>query len=118
MRIFIREVGFIPGMIARRRENFIGIQFDFAGTVERDLLIRKLFTSGLNTTTITASSWSATIGLLKSIWAVHSSAPIASIAEAGPVPTTRLPARTFVLPPQAAAVKLADLVPARRELAA
>ena len=118
VRIFIREVGFIPGTVARQRENLVGIQFDLPAIVERDLLIRKLFTSGLNTTTITASSWSATAAMLKSIWATHSSKPVALNPEMQPMPMARLPARTLVIAPEAVSVRLADLVPARRELAA
>src|SRR5665647_59441 len=42
LQVFISEVGYIPGRIARHRGPRIGIEFDLGPGVERDLLIRCL----------------------------------------------------------------------------
>ena len=47
---------------------FLAVHFDLPPCVERDLLIRKLFTSGLDATTVTASALSSTGAMLMSIW--------------------------------------------------
>ena len=47
------------------------IEFELPPSIERDLLIRKLFTSGLDTTAVTASIWAVTIGMIKRIWSVN-----------------------------------------------
>jgi cellulose synthase (UDP-forming) len=119
VRLFVPEVGYVAGRVARGRGEFLGVQFDLPSSVERDLLIRKIFTGGLNTTMVVASAWSVTIGLLRSIWTLRSStsAPVAS----EPTPAAaleKLPACTLVEPPVPATRRLADLAEERRALAA
>ena len=50
---------------------FVGIRFDLSASVERDTLIRKLFTGGLNTTNVSISAWSATSAMFQSIWGMR-----------------------------------------------
>jgi cellulose synthase (UDP-forming) len=122
MRVFIPEVGFIAGVVARPTETFIGIQFDLPPSVERDLLIRKLFTAGRDTANVTASAWSATGAMLRSIWDTRAELPTAAQqveTQSGAAPRAeRLPACSLVVPPQQQAVRLSDLVEARRAIAA
>ena len=75
IRVFIAEVGFVAGSVARRSDQFVGIQFELPPGVERDLLIRKLFTAGFDTTKVEASAWSATGAVLGSIWTTRSTKP-------------------------------------------
>jgi cellulose synthase (UDP-forming) len=67
-RVFIAEVGFVPVTVIRQTERFLAVHFHLPPCVERDLLIRKLFTAGLDATTVTASALSSTGAMLMSIW--------------------------------------------------
>ncbi len=67
-RVFIAEVGFVPVTVLRQTGRFLAAHFDLPPCVERDLLIRKLFTAGLDATTVTASALSSTGAMLMSIW--------------------------------------------------
>src|ERR1700682_2710399 len=67
-RVFIAEVGFVSATVVRQTGRFLAVHFDLPTCVERDLLIRKLFTSGLDATTVTASALSSTGAMLMSIW--------------------------------------------------
>jgi cellulose synthase (UDP-forming) len=67
-RVFIAEVGFVSATVVRQAGRFLAVHFDLPPCVERDLLIRKLFTSGLDATTVTASALSSTGAMLGSIW--------------------------------------------------
>lgn len=67
-RVFITEVGFVSATVVRQTGRFLAVHFDLPPCVERDLLIRKLFTSGLDATTVTASALSSTGAMLMSIW--------------------------------------------------
>jgi cellulose synthase (UDP-forming) len=117
-RVLIAEVGFIAGTVARRSEHLIAVHFALPPSIERDLLIRKLFTSGFDTAMMTASVWSATLGMLKSIWSVRSRAP-ATATPAVPAPMLeKLPAESLVLPPRPQTVPLSVLAAQRRSTAA
>lgn len=121
LRVFIAEVGFVAGIVVRPTETFLGVQFDLPPSVERDLLIRKLFTAGRDTTDVSASAWSATGAMLKSIWDARAELPdIAVETQAGPLAPVadKLPPQSLVVPPQPRAVRLSDLVEARRAMAA
>ena len=72
LKVFVAEVGFIPGRIVRQERKFLGVRIRLGAGVERDLLIRKLFTSGLIATTVIASAWSATTAVLRSVWSTPS----------------------------------------------
>ena len=67
LRLFMAEVGYIRSRIVWQRARTIGVQFDLPPSVERDLLIRKLFTSGFDAAAVTASAWSSTSAVLVSM---------------------------------------------------
>src|SRR4029079_17503971 len=68
IRLFISAVGSVPGRVVRQTRRFLAFRFELAASEEHDLLIRKLFTSGFDTTSVSVSTWSATIAMLTSIW--------------------------------------------------
>lgn len=122
LQVFISEVGYIPGRIARHRGPRIGIEFDLGPGVERDLLIRKLFTSGLvATTTVSASTWSVTAAILKSIWSTPSAVQRVEPAAEGVAVLarvqSRLPAESLVVLPHAKQNQWANLATQRRAVA-
>ncbi len=122
LKVFILDVGFVSGRIVRHAGPLIGMSFELAPGIERDLLIRKLFTSGLVTPPVKASAWSATVAVLKSIWsaptAVH---PVTAQAEkttrAPAAAPAKLPARSLVMLPHPERRDWAQLVAQRREVA-
>lgn len=120
LRISIDAVGTISATVARVRDDFIGVRFDLPESVERDLLIRKIFTSGLNAHTSSVAVGSVTFGILRRIWSAKTEA---SHVPPPPVPATppgaeqRLPAETFLLEPRAAEITFADLAAARQAAA-
>jgi cellulose synthase (UDP-forming) len=104
--------------VARVRGDNIGIEFELPACVERDLLIRKLFTSGLDTTNVTTSVLRVTMGMLKRIWVVNSlSRPAVAAGTPGPK-EEKLPAQTLVLAPLASPAKLSALASQRTTEAA
>jgi cellulose synthase (UDP-forming) len=122
LRVFIPEVGFITGIVVRPTDKFLGVQFDLPPCVERDLLIRKLFTAGRDTTNVSASAWSATGAMLKSIFETRAELPAAA-ADTGvnALPLAgaeKLPPQSLVVPPQPQTARLSELVEARRAMAA
>jgi cellulose synthase (UDP-forming) len=122
LRVFITEVGFVPGSLVRHDQQLCAIQFELPRSVERDLLIRKLYTGGHDTAEVKASAWSVTTAILQSIWKAR--------VEITPVPpganpsvitaaeAERLPAQSLMLSPQRQNQRLADLGEARRDLVA
>jgi cellulose synthase (UDP-forming) len=124
LNVFIREVGFVPGTVVRRTGDFLAVEFDRARSMERDLLIRKLFTSGHDTTSVSVSTWSATVAMLKSIWSTRAELPAKAPAQTTatvPVVATmgeNLPPRSLVVLPRRPAENIAELVERRKELAA
>ena len=58
-RVFIAEVGFVAATVVRQAGQFLAVHFDLPPCVERDLLVRKLFTAGLDATTVNASALSS-----------------------------------------------------------
>ncbi len=120
LRVFITEVGFVAGTAVRLNEKLLGIHFDLPPSVERDLLIRKLFTAGRDTTNVKVSAWSVTGALVKSIWGARTEMPtkIAEAATATPSGTDNLPQQSLVVLPRPQVGRLSDLVEARRALAA
>ena len=74
-RVFITEVGFVAATMVRQAGRLLAFQFNLPPCVERDLLIRKLFTAGLDATAVNASAFSSTGALLMSIWSVGTSRP-------------------------------------------
>jgi cellulose synthase (UDP-forming) len=118
IRVFIAEVGFVAGSVARRKDQFIGVEFDLPPGVERDLLIRKLFTAGFDTTKVEASAWSATGAVLGSIWTTRTTRPRLRSAIPLPPPDKKLPAQSLVIRPHYLPTSLADLSQKRRRIAA
>jgi cellulose synthase/poly-beta-1,6-N-acetylglucosamine synthase-like glycosyltransferase len=104
VKVLISEVGFVPGRVARLSGRMLGIKFDLGPCVERDLLIRKLFTSGWAAKKVQATAWSATAALLESIVLAPSpSHRVDAEAEGGnaePPKPQKLPAQTLVIEPQ------------------
>jgi cellulose synthase (UDP-forming) len=121
VRVFITEVGFVAGTVVRQVGQFLGIQFDLPPSVERDLLIRRMFTTGLNTTNVTGSAWLATSAMLKSIWQMRTGM-LERAADKAPVvaasPIEKLPARSLLIPPRPQRLSLSDLGEKRRAIAA
>jgi cellulose synthase (UDP-forming) len=70
-RVFIAEVGFVSAIVVRQTGRFLAVHFKLPPCVERDLLIRKLFTAGLDATTVKASALSSTGAMLMSIWSAN-----------------------------------------------
>ena len=122
VRVFITEVGFVAGTVVRQSGQLLGVQFNLPASLERDLLIRKLFTGGLDTTLVSVSAWTATRDMLMSIWAMRTEmlersehkvpdVAVASLSE-------KLPAQSIVISPQPRVTRLSDVVEQRRSIAA
>jgi cellulose synthase (UDP-forming) len=122
VRVFMAEVGFVAATVVRQTERFIGVAFALPASVERDLLIRKLFTVGLATTKIDASAWSSTGAMLKSIWDVRTEMTDQAEESAPGVvidfPVEKLPARSLVVSPRPGTSRLSEIGAARRTFAA
>jgi cellulose synthase (UDP-forming) len=121
LKVFVTEVGLIPGHIVRQDKKFVGVRFALEPGVERDLLIRKLFTSGLVATTVSATAWSATTAVLKSIWSTPSArhdGEAEGAVSAKDIPASaKLAAQSLVILPRAALNDWTDLAIQRREVA-
>jgi PilZ domain-containing protein len=116
VRVFITEVGFVAATVVRQTGRFLAVRFNLSACVERDLLIRKLFTAGLDATTVNASAFSSTGALLTSIWATRRRSASAELPVAPP-PEEKLPAQSLVIHARSAPPRLADLA-AQRAIAA
>jgi len=114
IQAYVSSVGWIPARVARSAPGLVGIEFEHEGLIERDLLIRKLFTGGQNTAADNTSTWRVTLGLLKRIWTadmrVRAAPPAVAPAETPTPPPEKLPARTLVLAPSDRAAVLADAI--------
>ena len=122
LRVFIAEVGFIAATVVRPKGKFFGIHFELPPSIERDLLIRKLFTASRDTTNVNASAWSVTGAMLWSIWEARAELPAIAgepnLSTLFATAAERLPSQSLVIPPQPQTALLSDLVEARRALAA
>jgi len=121
LKVFLAEVGFISSRIVRQEREFVGVRFAFEPGVERDLLIRKLFTSGLVATTVSATAWSATTAILKSVWsspsATHEGESESGAPSGDVVAPAKLAAQSLVVIPRAALNDWTDLATQRRDVA-
>ncbi len=118
VRVFLAEVGFVEGIAVRKSGDFLGVHFNLQPSIERDLLIRKLFTAAVATVSVDVSVVTATGMLLRSIWAA-SSAPAQIVPEAiAASAVEKLPAASLVIPPREPAVRLEKIVADRRAMAA
>ena len=127
LRVFISEVGFVPGRVVRQTGRFLAVRFELPDSMERDLLVRKLFTSGLDTTNVRVSSWTATIAMLKSIWSTRAELPeqvwgsmpgVTAAPNQAPSAAERLPASSLIVAPRPPKETLAHVVERRRKIAA
>ena len=115
--MFLPEVGFLEGTATRKSGDFLGVHLNLQQSTERDLMIRKLFTSAVANTSVDISVAGATGMLLKSIWSAPSTT--AQITpEAIPV-IEKLPAESLVIrPSELVTRRLEEIVAARRAMAA
>jgi cellulose synthase (UDP-forming) len=118
-RVFIAEVGFVKASVVRQDGRFLAVHFDLPPCVERDLLIRKLFTAGLDATTVTATALSSTGAMLMSIWSAGRR-PLKVEVDAATIPflaADRLPAQSLLVISRQQPTHLAELA-AERSIAA
>jgi cellulose synthase (UDP-forming) len=118
-RIFITEVGFVAASVVRQAGQFLAVHFDLPPGVERDLLVRRLFTAGLDATTIHASALSSTAAMLMSIWATGTTRSNVEVpAPASPLAAVeKLPAESLVVPSRQQPKRLGTIA-AERKIAA
>ena len=120
VRVFIAEVGFISGTVARHAEPFVAVEFDLPPSLERDLLIRKLFTVALPQIGIGATSWWEIWETLRSVWKMRS-AMLEGIAATTTKPaglsSEKLPAQSLVISPRRNAASLTEIAN-KRQMAA
>jgi cellulose synthase (UDP-forming) len=118
-RVFITEVGFVAATVVRQAGQFLAVHFDLPPCVERDLLVRRLFTAGLDATTVHASALSSTAAMLMSIWATGTSRPNVEIPTPAlpPAAVEKLPAQSLVVPSQPQPKRLGSIA-AERKIAA
>ena len=94
------------------------MHFDLQPSLERELLVRKLFTAGLDATTVNASALSTTSAMLMSIWATGTTRPEPQAITPEPeIPAAKLSAQSRVVEPMKRAQSLAE-VAAQRKIAA
>ncbi len=116
VRVFLAEVGFVEGTAVRHADDFLGIQFNLPPSIERDLMIRKLFTAGRDNSIVDASALSATTAILKSIWTTRSVLPRGSPAAGLAEFVEKLPAQSLVIQPRQSQARVKEIT--RRALAA
>ena len=117
-RIFLAEIGFVAATVVRQSGRFLAVHFDLPPCLERELLVRKLFTAGLDATTVNASALSTTSAMLMSIWATGTTKPEPQAITPEPgVFIAKLSAQSRVIEPMKQAQSLAE-VAAQRKIAA
>ena len=117
IQVFIAEVGFVAATVVRQTERFLAVHFHLPAGIERDLLIRKLFTAGLDATAVNASALSATGAMLTSIWSTGKTRVETEAHIFPQSPGQKLPAQSLVVPSHPQPKRLADLA-AERSIAA
>jgi cellulose synthase (UDP-forming) len=121
IRLYVTEVGFVAGNVVRRENRFVGVQFDLPPSMERDLLIRKLFTAGQNAVAVSGSAWSATRAMFTTIWSHRTVDAIARATPEivrSPESSVKLPAESLVILPREERAHLAEIGAQRRQMAA
>ena len=116
-RVFITEVGFVAATMVRQAGRLLAFQFNLPPCVERDLLIRKLFTAGLDATAVNASAFSSTWALLMSIWSVGTSRPDVEQVAVPILPSEKLSVQSPIVLAPRHTPRLAELA-AERSIAA
>jgi cellulose synthase (UDP-forming) len=118
--VFVKEVGFIAGTVVRYSQHLLAVRFELPPSLERDLLIRKLFTAGLDTLGVDISAWSSTGAIFRSIWTTRTElSGGVDPASAAPVetPVHKLPAQSLVVQPRPRTTRLSDLAQGRQRAA-
>jgi cellulose synthase (UDP-forming) len=118
VRVFIPEVGFVNAQVVRQADRFLALKFDLPHSVERDLLISKLFTLGHNTVDDVVETRSATIAMLTSVFRVRSERTPAQEETLASPPAAKLAAQSLVVPPSKTPRRLVDVGAQRRTFAA
>jgi cellulose synthase (UDP-forming) len=106
VRVRLRGIGSIEGVVARCHGGRIGIAFTAEGSAARDRLIVALFTGGMNSSTVHVPLWQATRAMLARILTADMRLPGQPPGSAALRPALRddrLPKQTLVLLPAAAA---------------
>jgi cellulose synthase (UDP-forming) len=118
-RVFITEVGFVAATVVRQAGQFLAVHFDLPPGVERDLLVRRLFTAGLDATTVNASALSSTAAMLMSIWATGTTRSHAEVGAPAlpPAAIEKLPAESLLIASRPAEKRLGSIA-AERKIAA
>jgi cellulose synthase (UDP-forming) len=115
LRVHIVQVGWIDATVVQQRGQLVGVQFHLPQSLERDLLIRKLFTvARLRGNGVIARSVNR--AMLKNIWSMAAPLPHIVTRGAKPAsfsPTERLPAESLVIRPQRRIDDLAHLAGVR-----
>jgi cellulose synthase (UDP-forming) len=117
VRVFVAEVGFVAASVIRKADRLLAVRFNLPAGLERDLLIRKLFTAGLDATTVNASAFSSLSAMLMSIWSTRRKDAKVEPPAAAVATSDKLPAQSLVILARPAAQRLAD-VAAERSIAA
>ncbi|WFU43012.1 glycosyltransferase [Bradyrhizobium sp. CB82] len=115
LRVHVAQVGWIDAMVAQQRGQLVGIRFHLPPSLERDLLIRKLFT-GARPRRNGVVACSVNRAMLKNIWLMATPSPdvvINRTKAASFAPAERLPAETLVIRPQPPTSDLAHLARVR-----
>jgi len=118
VRLFMTEVGFVEATVVRQSGRIFAVRFNLPPSVERDLLIRKLFTRGINTTEIEASAMSVTAAVLGGIVTTRTMKPRREAAGMPQSEEEKLPAESLVMQPEPQVKKLAEFGAERQSFAA
>jgi cellulose synthase (UDP-forming) len=68
LALAVQGVGDIPAQVVRRNSQALGMRFNLQPSPERDRLIRKIFTTGLDNTTANDDAFIITVAMLSSIF--------------------------------------------------
>ncbi len=112
VRLRIRNVGVIEGVVARAGSGMAGIAFTGSDSPARDRLIVRLFTAGLNTTELRPPMWRATRAMLSRIWKADMTVASAKPSEAAEStgPDIKLDKMSMVVPPSRDRAELSAMV--------
>ena len=108
----------MPGRVVRRADQFLALQFDLPRSIERDLLISKLFTRGVNTATEAGTAHAATIAILGSIVKVGTGNTQNENKTEPSAAVEKLAAESLVIQPSPHRRRLAEIGAERQSFAA
>lgn len=111
VRLRIRSVGIIDGVVARTGAGMAGIAFGDSDCPARDRLIVRLFTTGLDATAIRPPMWKATRAMLSRIWRAEMAVAVSTATEPRAcVAQIRLDKASMVIPPSHVRIELSVVV--------